>query len=115
MVAIKVITLVLFCAVAFTAVKAGNFSPFLPLGLAGVSAGGAKLFFSYIGFDAASTAGEEARNPQRDLPRAILLSLAIVTALYCVVALAAVGAMPWQRFVGSEAALSQVITEALAQ
>ncbi|MER7859333.1 amino acid permease [Amycolatopsis japonica] len=109
MVVIKVGTLVLFCAIAFSAVRAANFTPFLPLGLAGLSAGAAKLFFSYIGFDAASTAGEEAKNPQRDLPRAILLSLAIVTVLYCLVAVAAVGALPWQEFDGQEAALSHVL------
>jgi APA family basic amino acid/polyamine antiporter len=76
-----------------------------------VSAGAATLFFSYIGFDAASTAGEEARNPQRDLPRAIIISLVVITALYCAVALAAVGAMPWQTFEGTEAALSRVLTD----
>ncbi|RZQ64360.1 amino acid permease [Amycolatopsis suaedae] len=113
MVVIKVATLVLFCVIAFTAVRAGNFSPFLPLGLAGMSAGAAKLFFSYIGFDAASTAGEEARDPQRDLPRAILLSLGIVTLLYCLVALAAVGALNWTAFEGAEAALSYVVTTVL--
>lgn len=110
MVAVKIATLVLFCAIAFSAVQARNFKPFLPLGLAGVSAGGAKLFFSYIGFDAASTAGEEARNPQKDLPRAILLSLGIVTVLYCLVSLAAVGALPWQEFGGQDAALSHVLS-----
>ncbi|KJK50403.1 amino acid permease [Lentzea aerocolonigenes] len=108
---IKVGSLLMFCAVAFTAFKAGNLQPLFPLGLAGMSAGAATLFFSYIGFDAASTAGEEAKNPQRDLPRAIILSLVIITALYCAVALAAVGAMPWQSFEGSEAALSRVLTE----
>nr|WP_091293224.1 amino acid permease [Amycolatopsis xylanica] len=112
MVAIKIGALLMFCAVAFTALRAGNLTPFFPLGLAGMSAGGAKLFFSYIGFDAASTAGEEAKNPQRDLPRAIVLSLVIITALYCLVALAAVGAMPWGRFEGAEAALSQVLSDA---
>ncbi len=110
MVVVKIGTLILFCAIAFTAVRAQNFTPFLPLGLAGMSAGGAKLFFSYIGFDAASTAGEEARNPQRDLPRAILLSLAIVTVLYCLVAFAAIGALPWQQFGDKQAALSHVLT-----
>lgn len=113
MVTVKIATLVMFCAIAFTAVQAKNFTPFLPLGLAGMSAGGAKLFFSYIGFDAASTAGEEARNPQRDLPRAILLSLAIVTVLYCLVAFAAVGALPWQQFGDQQAALSHVLTSVL--
>ncbi|GHA44470.1 amino acid permease [Streptomyces purpurascens] len=113
MVAVKVAALVLFCAVAFTAFRAGNFRPLFPLGMAGVSAGAASLFFSYIGFDAASTAGEEAKNPQRDLPRAILLSLGLITALYCAVAIAAVGAMPWQRFAGTEATLSEVLIHAV--
>ncbi|HUQ54722.1 amino acid permease [Lentzea sp.] len=108
---VKIGALVMFCAVAFTAFKAGNLQPLFPLGLAGVSAGAATLFFSYIGFDAASTAGEEARNPQRDLPRAIIISLVVITALYCAVALAAVGAMPWQEFEGTEAALSRVLTD----
>ncbi|WP_017975065.1 amino acid permease [Actinopolyspora halophila] len=112
MVVIKIATLLVFCAVAFTAVRDGNFTPFMPLGMAGVSAAGATLFFSYIGFDAASTAGEEARDARRDLPRAIVLSLFVVTALYCLVALAAVGAMPWRRFADAEAVLSQVLTQA---
>ncbi|GAB3696349.1 APC family permease [Saccharopolyspora tripterygii] len=109
MVLIKTATLVLFCALAFTAVQDGNFSPLLPLGMGGVTAAAGKLFFSYIGFDAASTAGSEARDPQRDLPRAIMLSLALVTVLYCLVALAAVGAMHWTLFEGTEAALSKVL------
>ncbi len=109
MVLIKTATLVLFCALAFTAVQDGNYSPLLPLGMGGVSAAAGKLFFSYIGFDAASTAGSEARHPQRDLPRAIMLSLVLVTVLYCLVALAAVGAMHWTLFEGTEAALSKVL------
>lgn len=108
---VKIGALLMFCAVAFTAFRAGNLQPLFPLGLAGMSAGAATLFFSYIGFDAASTAGEEAKNPQRDLPRAIILSLVVITALYCAVALAAVGAMPWQGFEGTEAALSRVLTD----
>jgi APA family basic amino acid/polyamine antiporter len=113
MVGIKIAALVLFCAVAFTAFHAGNFRPLFPLGAAGMSAGAASLFFSYIGFDAASTAGEEARNPQRDLPRAIILSLVLVTVLYVLVAVAALGAMPWKRFEGTEATLSQVLVQAV--
>ena len=69
------------------------------------------MFFSFIGLDTAATAGEEAKNPTRDLPRAILLSLGIITLLYCLVALAAVGAMPWQEFGGTEASLAKVLTE----
>jgi APA family basic amino acid/polyamine antiporter len=56
------------------------------MGAAGVSAAASRVFFSYIGFDAASTAGEEARNPKRDLPKAILLSMLIVTTIYVLVA-----------------------------
>lgn len=113
MVVIKIATLVLFCGIAVTAVNAGNFTPLMPLGMAGVSAAGATLFFSYIGFDAASTAGEEAKNPQRDLPRAIMLSLVIVTALYCLVAFVAVGAVPWTEFEGTDASLAYVLNSVL--
>ncbi|MGJ5755526.1 amino acid/polyamine/organocation transporter (APC superfamily) [Streptomyces puniciscabiei] len=113
MVGVKIAALVLFCAVAFTAFRAGNFHPLFPLGAAGMSAGAASLFFSYIGFDAASTAGEEARNPQRDLPRAIILSLVLVTALYVLVAVAALGAMPWKQFAGTEATLSEVLVRSV--
>ncbi|RLL70058.1 amino acid permease [Streptomyces sp. Z26] len=115
MVAVKVAALLLFCAVAFSGVRAGNYTPFMPLGMAGVSAAGATLFFSYIGFDAASTAGEEARDAQRDLPRAIMLSLVLVTALYCLVAAAAVGALPWREFDGSEAALAGIMRDVTGQ
>ena len=115
MVIIKVSVLLLFIAVAFTAFNAGNFQPLLPMGAAGMSAAAARLFFSYIGFDAASTAGEEAKNPQRDLPRAILLSMAIVTGLYILVAVAAIGAREWTWFDGTEAALVQILEELTGQ
>ncbi|MFE7118283.1 amino acid permease, partial [Streptomyces sp. NPDC057654] len=72
-------------------------------------------FFSYIGFDAASTAGEEAKDAKRDLPRAIMLSLLIVTALYVLVAAVAVGAMPWRSFKGSEAALAGIMEDVTGQ
>ncbi|KUJ64756.1 amino acid permease [Streptomyces albus subsp. albus] len=115
MVAVKIAALLLFCGVAYTGIRAGNYTPFMPLGMAGVSAAGATLFFSYIGFDAASTAGEEAKNPQRDLPRAIMLSLVIVTALYCLVAAVAVGALPWKQFSGSDAALAGIMEDVTGQ
>lgn len=95
---IKIAVLVFFCVVAFTAFNTGNLAPFAPMGVAGITAAASQVFFSYIGFDAASTAGEEAKNPRRDLPLAIILSLVIVTIVYVAVALAAVGAMPWQQF-----------------
>ncbi|WP_426303391.1 amino acid permease [Arthrobacter sp. R-11] len=114
-VAVKVGILVFFCAVAFTAFNAGNFEPLMPMGAAGVSAAASRVFFSYIGFDAASTAGEEAKNPKRDLPRAIMLSMLIVTSIYVLVAVAAIGARPWGWFDGTEAALVQILQETTHQ
>ncbi|MET9325723.1 amino acid permease [Tsukamurella sp. NPDC003166] len=115
MVVLKLCVLVFFCAIAFTAFKSGNLSPFMPFGTGGMTAAAAMVFFSYIGFDAASTAGNEAKNPTRDLPRAIITSLGIITVLYCLVALAAIGAMPWQEFGGSEASLAKILTGVTGQ
>ncbi len=117
MVFIKIGILIFFCAIAYTAFDSNNLFPFFPLGAAGVSAAAAHVFFSYIGFDAASTAGEEAKNPRRDLPRAIILSLIIVTALYVLVALAAVGAKPWQQFAGQggDAVLATILQQVTGQ
>jgi APA family basic amino acid/polyamine antiporter len=113
MVFFKIGLLLFFCVMAFTAFRSRNLSPFVPLGVAGISAAGSQVFFSYIGFDAASTAGEEARNPRRDLPLAIVASLAIVTLLYVAVALTAVGAMPWEGLTGdTQASLSTVLDRA---
>ena len=103
MVFIKIGILLFFCAIAFTAFEPGNFMPFAPLGFAGISAAAGQVFFSYIGFDAASTAGEEAKNAKRDLPRAIIFSLIIVTILYVLVTAAAIGARPWEDFEGEGA------------
>lgn len=110
-VGVKIVVLLFFCAVAFTAFNSGHFEPLMPMGAAGVSAAASRVFFSYIGFDAASTAGEEARNPQRDMPRAILLSMVIITSLYVLVAVAAIGAREWTWFDGTEAALVQILEE----
>ncbi len=108
---VKILVLLFFCAVAFTAFNAGNFEPFLPFGIAGMSLAAGQVFFSFIGFDTASTAGEEAKNPRRDLPRAIILSLIIVTVLYVLVATAAIGARPIVEFTGSggDAVLAQIM------
>ena len=111
LVVLKIAVLLFFVLVAFTAFDSRNLAPLLPMGTAGVTAAASRLFFSYIGLDAASTAGDEARNPQRDLPRAIILSMVIITSLYIPVALAAVGARPWGWFDGQEAALVQILQE----
>ncbi|MEV0413218.1 amino acid transporter [Streptomyces sp. NPDC050448] len=110
MVGVKIVTLLLFIGIGVMGIKSGNYTPLAPLGVTGISAAASTLFFSYIGFDAASTAGEEAKNPKKDLPRAIMLSLGIVTILYVLVAFVAVGALPWKDFEGTEAALAQIMT-----
>jgi APA family basic amino acid/polyamine antiporter len=115
LVVVKVGLLVFFVAVAFTAFSAGNFEPLAPMGAAGVSAAASRLFFSYIGFDAASTAGEEARDAKRDLPRAIVASIVIITVLYILVAVAAVGARPWQDFTDGEATLVTIVADITGQ
>jgi basic amino acid/polyamine antiporter, APA family len=85
-VCIKLLVVFLFIAVASTEVNLKNWSPFIPFGWKGVVEGASLIFFAYIGFDAVSTAAEEAINPQRDLPIGIIGSLVICTVLYIVVA-----------------------------
>ncbi|WP_217897492.1 amino acid permease [Geodermatophilus saharensis] len=109
MVVLKIVVLLFFAAVAFTAFEAGNLSPFAPLGAAGVGAAASSIFFSFIGLDAVSTAGEEVRDPRRTLPRAIIGSLIVVTTVYLLVAVAAVGAQAAGLFEGQEAGLAVIL------
>ncbi|MFF0027410.1 amino acid permease [Streptomyces avermitilis] len=111
MAVLKLAILVVFCAIGFSAFKDGNLTPFSPAGLGGIGAGTTAAFFSYIGFDAITTAGEEARNPRRDIPIAILVCLGLATLLYCAVALAAIGAIGGGQVGGRPAALSYVVNE----
>ncbi|GAA3337072.1 amino acid permease [Curtobacterium pusillum] len=115
MVIVKIALLVFFVIVAFSAFRAQNFAPLAPMGTAGVTVAASRLFFSYIGFDAASTAGEEAKNPRRDLPRAIIGSIALITALYILVAIAAVGARSWTSFSSTEASLVRIVVDVTGQ
>ncbi|MBK1723104.1 APC family permease [Thiocystis violacea] len=96
MVVIKLLAIGVFIGVALFHVQPANWSPFAPFGWTGVMGGAALIFFAYIGFDAVSTTAEEARNPQRDLPIGILVSLAVCTLIYMLVAglLTAVVAYP---------------------
>lgn len=98
MVFIKIGVLVMFGAIAMTAFQADNFADFAPHGAAGITAAAGTIFFTFIGLDAVSTAGDEVRDPQRSMPRAILIALAVVVGVYLFVAVAAVGAQPWQDF-----------------
>lgn len=84
-VGIKLAIIGLFIFLGVFHIDSANYVPFAPYGFSGVFAGAAIVFFAYIGFDAVSTAAEEVRNPKKDLPRAIILSLIISTVLYIVV------------------------------
>jgi basic amino acid/polyamine antiporter, APA family len=108
MVFVKVSAILLFIAVAAFNVDVANWTPFVPephlnpkgemaYGWSGIAAGAAIIFFAYIGFDAVSTAAEEAANPQRDLPIGILASLGICTLLYIVVSGLLTGVVPYSE------------------
>lgn len=85
MVLIKLLVIFLFVVIATTEVRIENWSSFMPFGWKGVIKGASLIFFAYIGFDAVSTAAEEAIDPQRDLPKGIIGSLLLCTALYILV------------------------------
>lgn len=86
MVLVKVLAIALFIGIASFHVQPANWTPFAPFGWSGIATGAATIFFAYIGFDAVSTAADEAVNPQRDVPIGILASLGICTVIYIIVA-----------------------------
>jgi APA family basic amino acid/polyamine antiporter len=96
MVAIKIAAVLLFVFGAFHAVKASNLHPFFPNGGAGVLSGAAIVFFTFIGFDSVSTAAEECRNPQRNMPIGIIGTLIVCTLLYTSVSLVLTGIVNWK-------------------
>jgi len=93
-VVIKLAVILFFIGIGSTSVNPDNWSPFMPQGFAGVGAGAAIVFFAYIGFDAVSTAAEEAKNPKRDVPVGIIASLSVCTVLYIAVAAVLTGLIP---------------------
>ena len=97
MVLVKLLVLALFVVVAFQHFNPDNFEPFAPNGWRGIHQGAAIVFFAYIGFDAISTAAEETRDPQRNMPRGILGGLAICTIIYVIVGVAATGLVPYEQ------------------
>lgn len=111
MVGLKILVLLFFAAIAFGAFDADNYTPFAPTGVSGVGIAAASIFFSFIGLDAVSTAGEEVHNPRRTLPLAIIGSLVVVTTVYLLVAVAAVGAQPPARFAGQDAGLAAILEQ----
>ncbi len=102
MVLVKLSVLILFVIIGLTAFKADRFDNFWAAGSAGITAAAGTIFFSFIGLDAVSTAGEEVRNPQKALPRAIMGALFIVVSIYVLVAIAGVGSQPLEEFSSDE-------------
>ena len=96
MVAIKIVAILVFVFGAAHAVNTDNWHPFMPNGYSGVLTGAAIVFFTYIGFDSVSTAAEECRNPKRDLPLGIIMTLIICAVLYISVALVLTGIANWK-------------------
>ena len=91
LVAIKITTLTIFIVLAIPVMNLENFDPIAPLGFAGISAAAASIFFAYVGFDAVSTAAEETKNPQRNMPIGLIASLGICTIFYILVAAGVIG------------------------
>jgi APA family basic amino acid/polyamine antiporter len=97
MVVVKLLVLSLFIVLGAIHIDPANYKPFAPNGWAGIHQGAAIVFFAYIGFDAISTAAEETRNPQRNMPLGILGGLAICTLIYVIVGIVATGLVPYQQ------------------
>jgi APA family basic amino acid/polyamine antiporter len=97
MVAIKIAAIVIFCVFSVKAVDTANWHPFAPHGFNGILTGASLVFFTYIGFDSVSTAAEECRNPKRDLPFGIIMTLIVCTVLYGSVSLVLTGIMNYSK------------------
>jgi APA family basic amino acid/polyamine antiporter len=115
LVAIKITALSLFVFLTLPAIKSGNFVPFAPLGFAGISGAAASIFFAYVGFDAVSTAAEETKNPQRNMPIGLIGSLAICTVFYMLVASGVIGTVGAQPVFGPHGEALSPGTPALSE
>jgi APA family basic amino acid/polyamine antiporter len=103
LVLIKIVAILTFIIAASSFIKPVYWHPFMPNGFTGMLSGGSIIFFTYIGFDSVSTAAEECRNPQRDLPVGILATLVACTLLYGGVAITLSGIVPWNSIMGDGA------------
>jgi amino acid transporter len=109
MVVIKLVVLGLFVVLGATGWNSDNLADFAPFGFAGVTGAAGVIFFSYVGLDAVSTAGEEVKDPRRTMPAAILIALVGVTSIYVLTAVVAVAAQPAAEFKGQEAGLAAIL------
>jgi APA family basic amino acid/polyamine antiporter len=112
MVIVKLMALGLFVAVGVTNLRPELYTPFAPNGFTGIHQGAAIVFFAYIGFDAISTAAEETKNPQRNLPIGILGGLAICTLIYVIVGAVLTGMVPYTELANSADPLAYALSEA---
>lgn len=103
MVLLKIAAILIFVAFGAHFIHPSNWHPFYPNGWSGVLTGGSIIFFTYIGFDSVSTAAEECKNPQRDVPIGIIATLIVCTVLYIGVAVVLTGLIKWDRLVGDAA------------
>ena len=109
MVLVKMAAILVFVFAGASFFKPHYWHPFMPNGWTGVRTGGSIIFFSYIGFDSVSTAAEECKNPQRDLPFGILATLVVCSVLYGAVAIVLSGIVPWQSVMGDAAPVVNAI------
>ncbi len=103
MVLLKIGAILVFVLAGASFIRPGNWHPFAPNGWSGVLTGGSIIFFTYIGFDSVSTAAEECRNPQRDIPIGIIATLIVCTILYIGVAVVLSGLVPWSALLDDAA------------
>ena len=115
MVILKISAILAFVIAGSHYVNPGNWHPFAPEGWSGVLTGGSIIFFTYIGFDSVSTAAEEAKNPQRDLPIGIIATLIVCTLLYIAVAIVLTGIVPWHSMLDDAAPVANSLKMLVAR
>jgi len=115
LVGVKILALGMFVILTIPVIKTGQFTPFAPLGFAGISGAAASIFFAYVGFDAVSTAAEETKNPQRNMPIGLIGSLAVCTIFYLLVAAGVIGTVGAQPMFGPAGEVLSPGTPALSQ
>jgi basic amino acid/polyamine antiporter, APA family len=115
MVILKIAAILAFVIAGAHFVDRGNWHPFAPQGWSGILTGGSIIFFTYIGFDSVSTAAEEAKNPQRDLPIGIIATLVVCTLLYIAVAVVLTGLVPWQSMLDDAAPVANSLKALVAR
>lgn len=112
LVTIKLTVIIIFIVLVAGRVDPENYDPFLPFGWSGVFSGAAVVFFAYLGFDAIANSAEEVKEPQRNMPRGILGSLAIATILYITVTLMLTGVSKYYSYAGVAAPVAFALNEA---